>query len=71
MTEIINKLNETRTTVPIDKLTELQKQMDETEDLIFEQIAMLKLKLNRLVAAAETKPIKAETEDTTEKKGAE
>lgn len=69
MTEIINKLNETRTTVPIDKLTELQKQMDEAEDLISEQIAMLKLKLNRLVAAAETKPIKAETKDTTKEEG--
>lgn len=71
MTEIINKLNEVRTTVPIDKLTELQKQMDEAEDLIFEQIAMLKLKLKQLMAAAETKPIKAETEDMIEEKGVE
>ena len=61
--EIMDKLNEVRTTVPIDKLTELQKQMDEAEDLIFEQIAMLKLKLNRLAATAETKPIKAKTKE--------
>lgn len=71
MAEIMNKLNEVRTTVPIDKLTELQKQMDEAEDLIFEQIAMLKLKLNRLAATVETKPIKTEAEDMTKKKRGE